>query len=127
MAKKSVQDQMDEILADFVNEEQETIEKTFDSVAKLTKKKLVEVSPKDKGDYAKGWTVTKDKKSGAKFGPVGVVIHNKKHYRLTHLLEKSHQIRNQYGTYGRSKAQPHISKAEEWGVNELMKELESKL
>lgn len=131
MAKnRSVEAQMEKILADFANEEQETIEETFNNVAKATKKKLVELSPKDKGDYSRGWSLTKPSKrsKGSTIGgSINITLYNKKHYRLTHLLEKGHVIRNQYGEYGRAPAQPHISKAEEWGVRELLEELEHKL
>ena len=128
---KSVQDQMDEILADFVNEEQDVIEGCFVTVGQATVKRLKEISPKSAGggDYARSWTLQKQSKKsrGITFGKTGVTVYNKKHYRLTHLLEKSHRIKNQYGEYGRSEPKPHIGKAEEWGVNELMKELENKL
>lgn len=129
MAKKSVQEQLDKFLTDFVGEEQEIIENTINSVAKMTKKKLVAISPRAHGDYARGWSITRPSKraKGATFGKIGITIYNKKHYRLTHLLERSHRIKNQYGEYGRSKPQPHISVAEEWGANELMAELEKKL
>ena len=59
------------------------------------------------GKYARDWAV---KKVGD-----GVVIHNRKHYMLTHLLEKSHVIKNQYGSYGQTTPHPaggHIKPVE---------------
>ena len=48
------------------------------------------------GAYAKDWTADgKPTETG-----VEVVVHNKRHYQLTHLLEKDHAIANQYGRYG---------------------------
>ena len=50
------------------------------------------------GAYAKDWTADmKASETGAE-----VVIHNRHHYQLTHLLEKDHVIRNRKGgpTYG---------------------------
>lgn len=45
-----------------------------------------------------------------KIGEYGVV-YNKEHYRLTHLLENGHIIKNAYGTYGRTAPRPHVKPA----------------
>ena len=64
--------------------------------------KLKVTSPKLSGKYAKHWTYTRT-------GYCSYKIHVKKpHYRLTHLLENSHALRNG----GRSKAIPHIGPVE---------------
>lgn len=57
------------------------------------------------GEYAESWTydMHKDKYDN----PYGVV-HNKEHYRLTHLLEHGHVSANQHGEYGRVAPKPHI-------------------
>ena len=93
---------------------QEIAEKTAqDGVAELKK---VE-SPRDTGNYAESWTYKKVKLSrgrGSKF-----VVHNKDHYRLTHLLEKSHALRDG----GRSTAQPHIKPIEQQMVRDFEDEL----
>ena len=129
--KKSVQEQMTEILADFVNEEQEVIEGVYYEAATLARDKLKAISPKAPGggDYARSWTITKPSRraKGVTFGSFGITVYNKKHYRLTHLLEKPHRIKNQYGEYGRSEPRPHIGKAEEVATNELMRNLENML
>lgn len=49
-------------------------------------------------EYKGGWTIRTKR---LKFGFEGVV-YNKTKPTLTHLLEKSHIIRNQYGQYGRT-------------------------
>jgi len=55
------------------------------------------------------------------------VVHNTKHYQLTHLLENGHVVRNKKGTYGRAPAIKHIAPVEEWANNELPNEIERSL
>ena len=57
--------------------------------------------------YSRGWTklVQLNKSSGI----YHVTIHNKKHYQLTHLLEKGHAKTNG----GRTRAFPHIGPTQE--------------
>ena len=49
-------------------------------------------------EYRAGWSIRTKR---LKFGFEGVVF-NRTKPSLTHLLEKSHVIQNQYGTYGRT-------------------------
>lgn len=125
----SVQAQLQKILDEYASELNGVIDKTFNSVAKETKNEVVQNSPRDSGDYAGDWAIKRATKRGRGklLGGVEVVIYNKKHYRLTHLLEKGHVVRNQFGTYGRAPAHPHIAQAEEHGERKLLAELQSKL
>lgn len=125
----SVQAQLQKILDEYAGELNGVIDKTFNSVAKETKDEVVQNSPRDSGDYAGDWAIKRATKRGRGklLGGVEVVIYNKKHYRLTHLLEKGHVVRNQFGTYGRAPAHPHIGPAEEHGERKLLAELQSKL
>ena len=47
------------------------------------------------GAYAKDWVAEAE----ASETGVEVVVHNKRHYQLTHLLELGHAIANQFGKY----------------------------
>lgn len=60
--------------------------------------------------YGSGWTYTREGKRAIRF-----VVHNKKYYRLTHLLEKGHRIIRHDGTDTgkRTDAKPHIAPVSE--------------
>lgn len=85
---------------------QENIDEVFEQVGD---KALAEIKAKSQSagfndrKYSKGWTkvTTKNKVTGV----YHVTIHNKKYYRLTHLLEKGHALPNG----GRTRAFPHIA------------------
>ena len=56
--------------------------------------------------YPYGWTVKSKKKKGR----TEAVVWNARHYRLTHLLENGHVIKNGTGrTYGRTRSFEHIA------------------
>ena len=115
----SVADQLAEILDGYDKEVREAVEKDIEKVAKDTAKKLKQTSPKESGEYAKNWAVKNDRRSKT------TIVYNKAPtYRLTHLLEKGHVIRNQYGTWGRTGAEPHIAPAEQEAVADLVKKVE---
>lgn len=131
---KSVTEQLQVILDQFAAEESAKIEKTFNSVAEETREEVGRNSPRAPGGgkYAAGWKVKKSSQRGRSnlIGGVSVTIYNKDHYRLTHLLEKGHVVRNQFGAgkgKQRTAAQPHIKDAEEWGAEKLIAELERNL
>lgn len=65
------------------------------------------------GEYNKSWTMTRE--SGAL--SFEKIVHNKKHYRLTHLLENGHATSNG----GRTRAFPHIAPVQEKANQELLK------
>jgi len=69
-------------------------------------------APKDSGDYAKSWTVKKQKETS---DSLSIVVHSKTKYQLAHLLEFGHAKRGG----GRVSAQPHIAKAEAHGIKQL--------
>lgn len=49
------------------------------------------------------------------------IVHNKEHYRLTHLLEKGHAKRSG----GRTRAIPHIAPAEEAAKEKFIQDVEA--
>lgn len=117
MAKtESVSIQMADILDTVSRNVKGVLETSSLKVAKETVQRLKNDSPKDQGDYAKGWKVSKKERGD-------LVVHNATDYQLTHLLENSHLIKNKKGEYGRTSPGhgqiPHIGKAEEWAADEL--------
>jgi len=89
--------------------------------AKRLKKKIEDTSPEDTGAYANDWSI-KEIKSKTVTAPSRYVVHNKEHYRLTHLLEYGHATK---GGTERVKAQPHIEPARDEEEKNFLAELES--
>lgn len=115
MAKtESVTAQMTELLDDFNQELQDLVDQSAKEVAKDCVTELKNTSPKrpGRGEYARSWSSKKI--DGA------WVVFNKKHYRLTHLLENGHVSANQFGTgYTRVPAIKHIQPVEQSGIQEF--------
>ena len=78
------------ILNDYSQDIQEGIVEIAENVAQDDVRELKSTSPKNTGKYAKGWQVSKTKGTGY----VECIVHNGKRWQLTHLLEKSHLLRN---------------------------------
>ena len=112
MANGTVENQMADILDEVSKRVKGVMETAIKETAVETAMKLRNSSPKKYGDYAQGWKAGKQR--GGDY-----IVHNATEYRLTHLLEKGHVVRNKKGTYGRAPAIPHIKPAEEWASNEL--------
>ena len=125
MAKtESIAIQMERILDRYSQEVQTATNEAIDETAKESAQKLRNTSPERTGEYAKSWGV---KKEGGKNGIRTAIVRNKDHYRLTHLLENGHVVRNGKGTYGRAPAIKHIAPVEEWAQGELPERIERKL
>lgn len=120
----SIEEQLNKILEEFVEDERETIRKDMKRAAQDTVKDLKATSPKGPNGYANGWTVKTMKEA---LNTVSFTVHNAKFPGLTHLLENSHVIKNQFGTYGRSVPQKHIAPAEAKAVADLVNKLEKDL
>ena len=114
MATKSVEAQMKELLDTFDHHVQEVVEDAARESAKGCVQKLKATSPKRPGggEYARSWTSKKLEH--------GWVVYNKKHYRLTHLLENGHAKRGG----GRVSGRAHIAPAEQAGIEQLERDIE---
>lgn len=83
-------------------------------VSKETVDELQEKSPKRTGAYRKDWTSqTAYESQRTKRDSV----YNRKHYQVTHLLEKGHALRGG----GRVRAYEHIKPAEEKAISKMEK------
>ena len=119
MTKNSLLD-INDLLNEYSYDIQEGIKEAAFKVAEDGKNKLKLTSPKRTGSYRKGWRV--DKRSG--IGYVHATIYNATNWQLTHLLEKPHVIRNQYGTWGTSKPQVHIEPVEKECIEAYKRDVE---
>ena len=119
----SIEKQMAAILDDVLAASKESLEEGLRKVPRKVSKKLRSSSPKQYGGYSQGWTTTKT--------DGGVTVYNKSFPGLTHLLEKGHMSKNQYGSFRRVNGKPHIAPAAQEGieefVNTISQELDSKL
>lgn len=88
------------------------IDKSRKQIVKKAVKALQSDSPAKTGVYQKSWS-SKDEKFSGQTGTSA--IHNKKHYRRTHLLENGHYTRNGGWTVGKS----HIRPVEETVIEEF--------
>ena len=110
MAYDSILD-INEILGEYSKELDDTLYEQSKAIANEGVQELKRTSPVNpnktskKGKYRRGWRMDIEKG----FGTVEATIYNKTDYQLTHLLEKPHVIRNQYGRWGTSKPKVHIA------------------
>ena len=116
---KSVSIQMKQILDEFSDKLNDVLKESANNTAEEAVDKLHNTSPSKTGDYAAGWA--KKEVNGE------VVVYNATDYRLTHLLENGHVIRNKKGTYGRAPAHKHIKPVETWANNEFQQKIEEGL
>lgn len=132
MARNNWADELVDILNQYVDEECKTIDQVFEQTANDTCQMVRQASP-GSGEYASGWEVIRE--SGNTWGgfKVGYTVGNPEHYRLTHLLEKGHAVKNQYGGPSRPgkkkrvRGRRHIAPAEKKGTELLLSRLRKDL
>lgn len=119
-----------DVLSQYGEQVNEVMGESIDSVSKQAVEKLQSVQTfapngNPTGAYSASW-----KAEEIKTGRLSQkkVIHNQEHYRLTHLLEKGHVLKNGTGrTFGRVPAYPHIADVNDYVAQELPKEIERRL
>lgn len=119
--------QLDKIMTEYTEETETIVGACAQAAAKKTKAEVEAASPvgtgKKAGSYKRGWAVKRESSRGL----VSFIVHNKTDYQLTHLLEKSHVIANQFGQYGRSTPKVHIAPAAESGAEYFVDLVEQEL
>lgn len=93
-------------LADYSQDVTDGVKKEVKQVAKDVVAELKQTSPRNTGDYAKGWKSRVEYESPE---DIRVRVYNSKKPQLTHLLENGHAKQNG----GRVNGTPHIGPAEE--------------
>lgn len=111
--------EFNKLLKEYGEEVTLIVDEEIKKISKETVSRLKKTSPKDTGEYAKGW---KAKQKKTNFGLYST-IYNSTHGWLAHILEHGYQKRNG----GRTKAQPHIKPAEEWANKEVLKRIKERL
>lgn len=114
-----------EILNDYSKEVEDDMFEVAKQVAEESVEMIKAESPvnekdtKRKGRYKRGWRMELTKG----FGTISATTYNKTDYQLTHLLERPHVGKNQYGVWGTvyPKSEGHISKVQE-EANKLFEE-----
>lgn len=80
-----------------------------------------------KGDYRKSWASKQDAESKKRYAYAKVVYAKDPHYRLTHLLEKGHDLIVRKKPLGRVKAFVHIRPAADDAAEKLEKYIKNGL
>lgn len=116
--------QIDNMLQVYSKQVEGVMKTALEEEAQETADELKATSPKrakgsKRGAYGRSWGVTK---RGDTY-----IVHNKQHYRLTHLLENGHVIRNGVGTFGRVGPIKHIEPALHKAEQRLPERIEERL
>ena len=89
------------------------------AAGKTVKEGIAQTAP-GSGKYANSWISRTTAESSS---DIEVTVYSPRRYRIAHLLEKGHLLRNGQ----RSRAFPHIAPSQEKGEDQLMSDLEKAL
>lgn len=123
---------INELLKEYGEEVYDAVNDSVDEVISLATDKLRAVNhwaEDGSGAYAGSWANKETQKTVL---TVKKVVYNEEHYRLTHLLEHGHLVRNGTGRIGSGKkdrvdAYPHIGPVNDWVQAEAVKVVKQKL
>lgn len=121
---------VESILQEYGNDVYGVVDETVDEIADEATDKLKDVNHfapggNPSGEYSGDWTNDTVRKSRVMLAKV---VHNEGHYRLTHLLEKGHVIKNgTQRTFGRTGKYPHIAPVNDWANEELPRRFRRKV
>lgn len=104
-------------LGDYFDDITEDVKKAVEVTTRECVAEIKQRSPERTGAYRRNWTATE---IFNRRGSIRFTVHNKKHYRLTHLLEDGHAKKNG----GRVEGTPHIAPAEQNAEKNLIKRIE---
>lgn len=78
-----------------------------------------------RGKYTRSWRAELRKTNTG----VLATVYNKTEYRLTHLLENGHDVKNRKGgpVVGSAKPHPHIADVEEWAIEQFELEVAARI
>lgn len=126
MALDLITKEIQEIFDEYSRDMKRKVNNSVDKVGKESVNQLKATSPKrpGHGEYAKSWGIKRER---GRNGINDLTIRNKDHYRLTHLLENGHVVRNKKGTYGRAPAYKHIKPVEDYFNSEVVAEIKREL
>lgn len=114
------------ILEDFRGATEETVSYAVIETADKAVSELHEANPSGSGKYG-SWTQYNMSWARTSLGgnakKISSIIHNKKHYQLSHLLEFGHALRNG----GRTKAFPHIAPVAEKAEDDLFNNIKKRI
>ena len=109
-------------LEQYADKAADVIGETLPLVGQETAQDLRATSPKLTGNYAASWTYGMQTSRGSK-KKNKLVVYNKKHYRIVHLLEKGHAKKNG----GRVEAQVHVKPAQNRAEQKAIERITDKL
>lgn len=111
--------QMEKILDEFADRLNMKADEVMEEECRKTVADLRATSPKDTGEYRNDWEFMHKQHKW--------IVYNKDHYRLTHLLNNGHVVKNQYGRYSRYRGDKHIDQAEQRSIADLFREMGKKI